>query len=434
MKYLKKSLGMCLKKKWKKKWMKCPQRNVWNCPMKSFKQRKSFKKSLEMCLKKMMKIFGSAEFEAEGDEECSEEMCEMNAAKIDTSLEDGSCIESDEKSMHLHFVDCIVLDDEKSDAFIAISCIEARLSAIRHHYPHLKHVIFQSDNVKNFAGKVTKMYLHQAPIAGGMTIVAYYHNEAAAGKDVCGSHFAHQQLRVEAYMYIAKGEWERKVSTPKQLAVALSTKCVKNTTVLLVKPKHDCLFMAVKLPPKAFQPIWLLIMTTILKPLEFRFFTTLDSLVLLAERGTNVKVPTVQCSGVSMAIHYADEVLSTRDFTVDGQARAMITSITNPGTSTYASFEVSFIAGWAHCQKNQYPELSTRVQDFIAQCWRTGEESNVEASAVKSHLKVSAEAVQAQLASQYTDGLLLFSEVLWSVKFEQCTKKLIEQHKHPEHE
>ena len=146
--------------------------------------------------------------------------------------------------------------------------------------------------------------------------------------------------------------------------------------------------------------------------------------VLLAERGTNVKVPTVQCSGVSMAIHYADEVLSTRDFTVDGQARAMITSITNPGTSTYASFEVSFIAGWAHCQKNQYPELSTRVQDFIAQCWRTGEESNVEASAVKSHLKVSAEAVQAQLASQYTDGLLLFSEVLWSVKFEQCTKKL----------
>ena len=39
------------------------------------------------------------------------------------------------------------------------------------------------------------------------------------------------------------------MSTPKQLAVALSTKCVKNTTVLLMKPKHDCPFMAVKLPP-----------------------------------------------------------------------------------------------------------------------------------------------------------------------------------------
>ena len=45
-----------------------------------------------------------------------------------------------------------------------------------------------------------------------------------------------------------EGEWGRKVSTPMQFAVALSTKCV-NTTVLLVKPKHDCPFMAAKFPP-----------------------------------------------------------------------------------------------------------------------------------------------------------------------------------------
>ena len=64
--------------------------------------------------------------------------------------------------------------------------------------------------------------------------------------------------------------------------------------------------------------------------------------VLLAERGTNVKVP--QCNVVvSMAIHYVNEVLSTRDFTVDGQARAMIASITNPGIPMYALFEVNFI-------------------------------------------------------------------------------------------
>ena len=91
------------------------------------------------------------------------------------------------------------------------------------------------------------MYLHQAAIACGMTLVAYYHNEAAAGKYVCDSCFAHQQFRVEAC--IAEGEWGRKVSTPKQLAVALSTKCVKNTTVLLVKPKDDYPFMTAKLPP-----------------------------------------------------------------------------------------------------------------------------------------------------------------------------------------
>ena len=141
----------------------------------------------------------------------------------------------------------------------------------------------------------------------------------------------------------------------------------------------------------------------------------------------------MQCSGVSMAVHYTNEVLSTRDFTVDGLARAMITSITNPGTSTYASFEVNFIAGWAQCQKNQHPELSTRVQDFIAQCWCTGEESIVEGSAVKSRLKVSAEAVQAKLASQYTDGLLLLSEVPVVSQIEAVYQK-IGQRKHPEHE
>ena len=121
------------------------------------------------------------------------------------------------------------------------------------------------------------MYLHQAAIACGMTLVTYYYNEVAAGKDVCDSHFAHQQLRVEAY--IAEGEWGRKAPTPKQLAVALSTKCVKNTTVL-VKPKHDCPFMAANFPQsKAFQPIWLLIMTTILKPLNVSFFHNLGQSV-----------------------------------------------------------------------------------------------------------------------------------------------------------
>ena len=53
------------------------------------------------------------------------------------------------------------------------------------------------------------------------------------------------------------------------------------------------------------------------------------------------KGPPVLCSDVSMAIHYANEVLSTRDFTVEVKTRAMITSITNPGTSTYA-----FCEGW----------------------------------------------------------------------------------------
>ncbi|KAL5517232.1 hypothetical protein EMCRGX_G002736 [Ephydatia muelleri] len=45
-----------------------------------------------------------------------------------------------------------------------------------------------------------------------------------------------------------EGEGGRKVSTAKQLAVALSSKCVKDTTVLLVKPKHDAPFVSTKVP------------------------------------------------------------------------------------------------------------------------------------------------------------------------------------------
>ena len=40
---------------------------------------------------------------------------------------------------------------------------------------------------------------------GRMTLAAYYHNEAAAGKDVCNSHTTHQQARIEAC--IAEGTW-----------------------------------------------------------------------------------------------------------------------------------------------------------------------------------------------------------------------------------
>ena len=56
------------------------------------------------------------------------------------------------------------------------------------------------------------MFIHQAVSACGMSLIAYYHNEAAAGKDKCDSHFSHQQSSVEAY--IREGEGRRKVSTP----------------------------------------------------------------------------------------------------------------------------------------------------------------------------------------------------------------------------
>ena len=65
------------------------------------------------------------------------------------SVQDSSMASSGER-MHLHFIGCIVLDDEKSGA------LEAGLEALHHRFPHLRQVNLQSDNAKNVAGKVKK--------------------------------------------------------------------------------------------------------------------------------------------------------------------------------------------------------------------------------------------------------------------------------------
>ena len=112
--------------------------------------------------------------------------------------------------------------------------MEAAFHALRQRFPYVSKIIVQSDNAKNLAGKQTKLLLPYVCSAAGLKLLAYYHNEAQSGKDVCDTHFSHQQTQVDTYL--VQGDGGRKVSTPKQLAVALITNSVKNTTVLLVKP------------------------------------------------------------------------------------------------------------------------------------------------------------------------------------------------------
>lgn len=57
---------------------------------------------------------------------------------------------------------------------------------------------------------------------------------------MCDTHFSHQQARVNAY--ISEGNGGRNVSTPRQLVAALTTKLIKNTTVLLLKPDFKAPF------------------------------------------------------------------------------------------------------------------------------------------------------------------------------------------------
>ena len=116
------------------------------------------------------------------------------------------------------------------------------------------------------------------------------------------------------------------------------------------------------------------------------------------------------CSGIfvpknalSMAMRYADSVLATRDFSVDGNVASV--SALFPaveGMPSYATFEANFQLGWAQVRKNMHPGFSSRVEEFIHDCWQEG---------VASRVKVSAEAVVARLAEEYTSRKIQLAEL-----------------------
>ena len=136
--------------------------------------------------------------------------------------------EDEHDAAAIHFIDCIVQGEQRADGNIVLSCLEAAFHALRQLFPYVSKIIVQSDNAKNLAGKQTKLLLPYVCSAAGLKLLAYYHNEAQSVKDVCDTHFSHQQTQVDTYLVQRDGG--RKVSTPKQLAVALITNSVKNTT------------------------------------------------------------------------------------------------------------------------------------------------------------------------------------------------------------
>ena len=99
---------------------------------------------------------------------------------------------------------------------ISPSCLETAV------FSHVNKIIVQSDNTKNLAGKQTKLILPHVSSAVGLKLVASFHNEAS-GKDVCDTHFSHQQKQVDAYL--VKGDGGRKVSTPNSLLCSCKHFC-----------------------------------------------------------------------------------------------------------------------------------------------------------------------------------------------------------------
>ena len=135
--------------------------------------------------------------EGEGDEDEAGELCYDNEGMQDRA---GGCeevdmgdlqkernvnyqwISEDEEEVDddkgvdkvdLHFIDCVVQDEQKADGNIVLSCLEAALHALRQRFPHVTKLIVQSDNAKNLAGKQTKLLLPYVCSAAGSSITAW---------------------------------------------------------------------------------------------------------------------------------------------------------------------------------------------------------------------------------------------------------------------
>ena len=88
-------------------------------------------------------------------------MCEQEGAvgKDENEGEEEEGEQNKEGAPSLHFFDCIVQGEQKADANIVLSCLEAALHALKQKFPHVTKLIVQSDNAKNLAGKQTKLLL-----------------------------------------------------------------------------------------------------------------------------------------------------------------------------------------------------------------------------------------------------------------------------------
>ena len=66
----------------------------------------------------------------------------------------------------LHFIDCIIQDEQKADANVVLTCLEAAMHALQCRCPRMSKVIVQSDDATNLASRQSCSYLMCALLLG----------------------------------------------------------------------------------------------------------------------------------------------------------------------------------------------------------------------------------------------------------------------------
>eukprot|EP00731_Ephydatia_muelleri_P028157 Em0019g1030a len=126
----------------------------WGLSCIMFKVKLRWKRTLRM----KVKICWQDETE---DDASDEEQGYITSEQVDaTHLEEN---DSTQDKVNLHFIDCIVEGEQKADANVVLSCLEAAFRALKLRFPHVEKIIVQSDNAKNLAGRQTKCIFTMKP-------------------------------------------------------------------------------------------------------------------------------------------------------------------------------------------------------------------------------------------------------------------------------
>ena len=84
---------------------------------------------------------GDEEMEDDEEVEDDEVVVEDGGEEVE---EDEEVVEDNDlqtKKVALHFIDCIIQDEQKADANVVLSCFEAAMHAMQRHFPYLTKVI-----------------------------------------------------------------------------------------------------------------------------------------------------------------------------------------------------------------------------------------------------------------------------------------------------
>ena len=116
------------------------------------------------------------------------------------------------------------------------------------------------------------------------------------------------------------------------------------------------------------------------------------------------------CGGVVMshdvlsnAMKHADQLLSKMDFSVEGAIDRALSMFDTE--VTYATFESNFYSGWAHTRKCMHPELTSKVNSIIHQCWKAGESTEL------GKVKISVDGVFSRLDEMQLQKVIRLSEL-----------------------